>query len=207
MTSPPSAGSVTQWLGQLKAGDWAAAQQLWQVYFQRLVGLARRKLLGAPRRAADEEDVALSAFDSFCRGAEQGRFPRLDDRDDLWQLLVLIAERKACDLIEREHRQKRGGGKVQDEAALEGAKEDSVAPGMAGVVGREPTPALAAQVAEECRRLLDALGDEQLRTLALGKLEGYTNDEIAAKLELSRPTVERKLNRIRRLWAKETDHG
>jgi RNA polymerase sigma factor (sigma-70 family) len=205
MTSAPSAGSVTQWLGQLKAGDRAAAQKLWQAYFQRLVSLARRKLLGTPRQAAaDEEAVALSAFDSFCRAAAQGRFPRLDDRDDLRQLLVLIAERKACDLIEREHRQKRGGGKVQDEAALEGT--ESTAPGLAQVIGREPTPELAAQLAEECRRLLDALGDEQLRTLALWKLEGYTNDEIAAKLAVSRRTVERKLQRIRRLWAKETNH-
>jgi hypothetical protein len=65
-----SEGSVTQWLGQLQAGDPAAVQPLWERYFQRLVGLARLKLRGAPRRAADEEDVALSAFDSFCRNAE-----------------------------------------------------------------------------------------------------------------------------------------
>jgi DNA-directed RNA polymerase specialized sigma24 family protein len=203
MVSTPSAGSVTQWLGQLKAGDPHAAQKLWQAYFQRLLRLARQKLLGAPRRAADEEDVALSAIDSFCRAAAQGRFPRLDDRHDLWQVLVLIAERKVCDLRQYEQRLKRGGGKVQDEAALEGTKEGS-APGLAQVIGREPDPALAVQVAGECRRLLDALGDEQLRLVALGKLEGYTNDEIAARLDLARPTVERKLQRIRRLWAKET---
>jgi DNA-directed RNA polymerase specialized sigma24 family protein len=119
--------------------------------------------------------------------------------------LVLIAERKVYDLRQHEQRRKRGGGKVQDEAALEGTKEGSAA-GLAQVIGREPTPALAAQVAEACQRLLDALGEDQLRTVALGKLEGYTNDEIAAKLDLSRPTVERKPHRIRRLWTKETDH-
>ena len=70
-----SDGSVTGWLGRLRAGDPSAAQQLWQRYFQRLVGLARQKLRDVPRRVADEEDVALSAFDSFCRNAEQGRFP------------------------------------------------------------------------------------------------------------------------------------
>jgi DNA-directed RNA polymerase specialized sigma24 family protein len=203
MTSTPSAGSVTQWLGQLKAGDRAAAQKLWQTYFQRLVSLARRKLLGAPYcRVAGAEDVALSAFDSFYRAAEQGRFPRLDDRDDLWQLLVLIAERKVCDLKKYERRDKRGGGKVLDEAALAGADGDSAAPGLDQAIGREPDPALAAQVAETCQRLLNALGDEQLRKVALWKLEGYTNDELAAKLALSRPTVERKLQRIRRLWGK-----
>jgi hypothetical protein len=82
--------SVTQWVNRLQAGDRAAAQKLWEGYFQRLVRLARQKLRGTPRRARDEEDVALSAFDSFCRGAEAGRFPRLGDRADLWQLLVVI---------------------------------------------------------------------------------------------------------------------
>ena len=93
-----SEGSVTGWIDRLKGGDPAAAQRLWQSYFRRLVGLARHKLQGAPRRAADEEDVALSAFDSFCRGAEQGRFPQLHDRDNLWRLLVCITDRKLKNL-------------------------------------------------------------------------------------------------------------
>jgi hypothetical protein len=80
-----SEGSITHWIGALKQGDPAAAQRLWNVYFYRLVVLARARLRDVPRRAADEEDVALSAFDSFCRGAERGRFAQLDDRDDLWQ--------------------------------------------------------------------------------------------------------------------------
>ena len=114
-----SAGPVTTWVEQLRAGNRAAAQHLWECYFSRLVGLARQKLQGLPRRAADEEDVALSAFDSFCRGVARGRFPLLDDRDDLWALLVVITVRKAIDLRQRENRQKRGGGKVVGESALD----------------------------------------------------------------------------------------
>src|SRR5438874_10540817 len=114
----PFEGSVTRWLHELVAGDQAAAQELWNRYFQRLVGLARAKLRGAPRRAADEEDVALSAFDSFCRGVGRGAFPRLADSNDLWQLLLVITERKAYDLLARERAQKRGGDRVRDEAAL-----------------------------------------------------------------------------------------
>jgi DNA-directed RNA polymerase specialized sigma24 family protein len=202
MSSP---GSVTYWIRQLKAGDQAAAQPLWAGYFQRLVGLARKKLQGTPRRAADEEDVALSAFDSFCRAAEQGRFPQLHDRRDLWQLLVLLTARKACDLVQSERRQKRGGGAVLDEAALPGPSGSSTGEaGLAQVIGAEPTPAFAAQVADECRRLLDQLGDAQLRAVALGKLEGYTNEEIAAQLGCGLRTVERKLDRIRSIWAQES---
>ena len=70
-------GSITAWIDQLRAGDRAAAQRLWQGYFHRLVSLARQKLRGAPRGMADEEDLALIALDSFFRGAEKGRFPQL----------------------------------------------------------------------------------------------------------------------------------
>src|SRR5437773_1049298 len=120
-------GSVSQWIARLKTGEEAAAQHLWEGYFRRLVDRARRKLAGTPLRSADEEDVALSAFDSFCRGAAQGNFPRLDDRDDLWQLLVLIADRKAVDLVHHERRPRRGGGKVLGEADLAAGGEASSA--------------------------------------------------------------------------------
>src|SRR3982751_1385339 len=99
-----SEGSITHCIARLKAGDRAAAQPLWEGYCHRLVGLARVRLRAAPRRAADEEDVALSAFDSFCRRAERGQFPRLADRDDLWQLLVVITVRKAANLMHHEGR-------------------------------------------------------------------------------------------------------
>jgi DNA-directed RNA polymerase specialized sigma24 family protein len=197
-------GSVTQWLHQLQAGDSAAAQQLWERYFQRLVGLARKKLQDAPRRAADEEDVALSAFDSFCRAAEGGRFPRLSDRDSLWRLLFAITARKAFDLVRDERRQKRGGGAVLGESALRGPGDLTEAEaGLEAVLAREPTPAFAAQVAEECTRLLDRLQDDELRDVALWKMEGDTTEQIAAKLKRSPRSVERKLQLIRSLWADE----
>src|SRR5262249_17023714 len=110
-----SHGSVTAWFDHLCAGDRDAAQPLWQEFYKRMVALARRKVRGAPRGMADEEDVTLSAFDSFCRGAEQGRFPQLSDRDDLWRLLFVITERKAIDLVNHEKAQKRGKGQVRHE--------------------------------------------------------------------------------------------
>jgi len=194
--------SVTQWIDRLKAGDPVAAQKLWERYFRRLVGLARKKLRAAPRRAADEEDVALSAFDSFCRGAEHGRFAQLHDRLDLWQLLVLLTARKASDLAQHERRQKRGGGTVLDEAAL---PVDSSSPEAAleQLAGPEPTPAFAAQVAEEYCRLLDRLDSTALRTVAMRKVEGYGNEEIATQVGCSLRTVERRLRLIRGIWEQE----
>jgi DNA-directed RNA polymerase specialized sigma24 family protein len=193
MTSP---GSVTHWIGQLKAGEPAAAQPLWEGYFRKMVELARQKLQGMPRRAADEEDVALSAFDSFCRGARGDRFPQLSDRNSLWPLLVAITAHKAVDLLRRERRLKRGGPPPAP-------GEPGAEVGVEEVIGREPTPEFAAQVAEECRRLLDRLGDEGLRSVALWKMEGYTTEEIAARLGCVPRTVERKLRAIRELWGEE----
>ncbi len=203
MTLPPS-GSVTHWLRLLPAGDPAAAQQLWERYFQDLVRLARQHLGGVRRRAADEEDVALSAFDSFCRGAANGRFPRLEDRDDLWQVLMVVTTRKAIDLVHHERRQKRGSGKVLDEAAYRGSPDSPAGPPDFGqIIGREPTPAFAAEMAEELERLLSGLRDTQLRAIALLKLEGYTNEEIGAQLGCALSTVQRRLRLIRGTWEQE----
>jgi DNA-directed RNA polymerase specialized sigma24 family protein len=187
-------GSVTRWLVLLQASDPAAARQLWERYFRRLVGLARKRLRGAPRRAADEEDVALSAFDSFCRGAEQGRFPDLGDRDCLWGLLVTITARKASRRVRDETRQKRGGG------AAPVADAEAV---LAEALSREPTPEFAAGVAEECQRLLDRLGDRDLQAVALLRMEGYSVEEVAAKLGCAPRSVKRKLALIRTVWEKE----
>jgi DNA-directed RNA polymerase specialized sigma24 family protein len=172
--------SVSNWLGQLQAGDPAAAQQLWQRYFQRLVDLARSKLRGRHRRAADEADVALSAFDSFCQGAARGRFTQPCDRDNLRALLLVLTEGKARRLAQHEGWQKRGG------------------------LDQEPCPAFAAKVARECRRLLSALGDAELEAVAVWKRGGYRNDLIAAKLGCAPRTVERKLRLIRSISEKET---
>src|SRR5262245_60536657 len=195
-------GSVTYWLDRLQAGDATAAQKLWESYFQRLVALARAKLRGVPRRAADEEDVALSAFESFCRGAQRGRFPQLCDRNNLWRLLVVITCRKALKLAEHEGRKKRRGV-VLDEAALARVQDSTGDDGLDQLVGREPTPEFAVEVAEECQRLLDRLGDGELRSVALWKMEGYSIDEIAAKLGCAPRTVDRKLWVIRNLWEHE----
>ena len=202
MSSP---GSVTHWIDQLKAGDQAAAGNLWEGYYRQLVSRARQKLLGAPRRAADEEDVALSAFDSFCRAAEQGRFPRLNDRDDLWQLLIMITDRKARDLVVSERRQKRGGGKVLDEAALRPRGAPPEASPLDQMLGQEPSPEFAAEVAEEYGRLLGLLGDTNLQTVAMRKMEGFTVEEIGAELGRVPRTVKRWLRLIRQMWEKELE--
>lgn len=190
-----STGPVTIWLDQLKQGEEQAANELWKAYYVRLVRLARRRLAGSKRRVADEEDVALAAFDSFCRGVKKGQFPRLENRDALWQVLIMVTARKAIDQLQFERRKRRGGGRVRGESAFEDPDRDRA--GLGNIIGREPTPQFAAQVAEELDRFLVRLGEEGLRDLAILKLEGFSNAEIAERLECGVRTVERKLSRIR----------
>jgi DNA-directed RNA polymerase specialized sigma24 family protein len=191
-------GSVTRWVGGLKAGDPEASRQLWERYFADLVRLARARLRDTPRTAADEEDAALNAFDSLCRGAEDGRFPQLDDREDLWRVLVTITARKAADMAQHERRLKRGGGRTRTEADLAAAALE--AGGLSQAPAHDPTPELAAIVADECRRLFGILPDESLRQVAQLRLEGYADREIATTLDCGLTTVERRLRTIRTLW-------
>jgi DNA-directed RNA polymerase specialized sigma24 family protein len=191
-----SDGSISRCIQLLKAGKETAAQQLWERYSHRLVGLARTRLPSTARRVTDEEDVALSAFDSFYQRAASGRFPRLNDRHDLWQLLVVITVRKAIDAADHETRPIRGSGRV---LALSDLDEQSAE----RILGNEPTPQLAAQLVDEVRWLLNRLRNESMRAVAILKMEGYTNNEIAAKLGCVPETVERKLRAIRQLWSKE----
>ena len=187
------AGSITEWIGALKAGDSSAAQALWERYFDKLVRMAAARLRNAPGTSAvdGEESAALSAIESVCKGAQLGRFPRLSDREDLWQILVMVTSRKVCDQIERRGAQRRGGGWVAAPGLLEKAH------------AREPSPEFAAMCADECHRLLAMLKDETYRNVAVWKMEGYTREEIGKRLKCSTRTVADRLEVIRKTWEEE----
>ncbi len=199
------AGSVTHWIASLKTGDPASAQPLWERYFVRLVrlALARFPILRRPGAIEDEEDVALSAFKSVCLGLAQGRYPDLSDRDDLWQLLVLIAARKAINQAERWGRQKRGGGRLVGEADQDQTETDGRGCVLDRLVGPDPTPEFLAIMAEEYQRLIALLDHPELRLpeIVAWRLEGLNRDEIAARLGCSRRTVASRLELIRKTWA------
>lgn len=183
--------SITRLIGLARDGQPEAVEQLWQVYFHKLVAVARKKLAPATRRIADEEDVALSAFASFWNGARQDRFPQLTDRSALWPLLVAITANKCTDLVRRETRKKRGAGAAPATSAIE------------DLVGREPAPEFACQLADQLAHLLqrlDETGDPNLRRVALLRMNGLTHAEIATELGYVRETVSRKLQLIELCW-------
>jgi DNA-directed RNA polymerase specialized sigma24 family protein len=187
--------SITPWLSLLREGHPEAAQRIWDRYFARLIGLARKKLGGRRFGIADEEDVAISALNSFCRNAREGRFPQLADGDGLWRLLIVITARKALHLLRDQARHKRGGGR----APTGWADSPDFQQSIDQLVGNEPTPGFAAHVAEQYEGLLGLLDDDQ-RAIAIAKLEGLTNPEIAKRMNRALRTIERKLQLIRAVW-------
>jgi DNA-directed RNA polymerase specialized sigma24 family protein len=196
--------SVTRWIEGVKSGDANGIERLWNRYFRRLIRLAGSKLPGHSRRAFDEEDVALSAFQSFCDRAGRGQFPHLTDREDLWRLLAVLTVRKAISRMRQETRQKRGGGEVQGESGLVPGHGSEIQ-GLADFLSREPTPEDAARFSEACDHLFDRLEGPTLKTIALRKLHGYTNAEIGRELGITSRTVDRKLRLIRAVWEEGSD--
>jgi DNA-directed RNA polymerase specialized sigma24 family protein len=192
-------------LERVRHGDDQAIADLWDGYFQRLVRLAAKRLPPNLRRSGDEEDIALSAFNSFIAGVRRDQFPDLSGPDNLWGLLITLTGRKANAHLRFHTRQKRGGGEVRGESVFMEGTEQRKAAGIAGVSGRAMAADLSVELEEACNELLEQLPDEQLRQIAVMRMDGFLVDEIAERLELSKRATERRLQLIRRIWS-EADH-
>jgi DNA-directed RNA polymerase specialized sigma24 family protein len=191
ISSAETSQSITRLIRAVQDGSSSAVRPLLSVYFGRLVRLAHKRLRNLPGLGGYDEDLALRSFQSVCqRLGDPARSLEMAGRDDLWRLLAARTISRAIDLIRR-YRPTRvlGAGDV------------------AQLLTREPTPDEAALVADECRRLLDLLKEPELRQIALWKVEGYTHEEIAARLDCVPRTIERKVSRIRLLWKHELEES
>lgn len=198
--SPPDhTHSVSKMIARLKIDDSQAAGQIWQRFFQRLLPLARARLLKLSDRMVDEEDIMVSVFDRFFRAANEDRFARLHDRDDLWQILLMLTDHKVIEHYRKSTALKRGGDNVR-------RLDDVVEPGkeMHELADETPGPEFVAAFNDSVSVALSRLTDEKARDVALLKLEGFENREIAHRLRIGLSSVERKLRLIREHWREDT---
>lgn len=195
-----SEGSVSQYIVGLKQGEQAASQKIWERFYRQLMIQADRKLKSSPRKAMDEEDVVQRAFADFFTQVKQGRFPKLADRNDLWQILAMLVDRRAKDQIKSQNTQKAGGGRVRTESVFLTMDASAGPDGIAQVRDVLPTPELAVEFIELVDARLAALRTDEQRQIALLKMQGHSNREIADQLSSSERTVERCLQSIRRQW-------
>ncbi len=190
-------GSVTGWVRLTKQGDDEAAHKLWDRYFQQVVQLAGRRIFGSPA-AFDAEDVALSTFDGVIRAMREERLETFADRCELWRILRVNAVRRAADRVRTEGAAKRGGGRATSEGQR---RSKRIEIDLDDLPSRMDEPQFTAIMSEECLRLLTSLGEEELQQVAKWRLEGLTNDQIAAELGYSRRTVQRMVQNIRDIWS------
>ncbi|MEM8671889.1 MAG: sigma-70 family RNA polymerase sigma factor [Planctomycetota bacterium] len=197
--------SLMQWHANLRQGDEQAMQRLWDLYFEQMVGVARRKLAPSRRIVRDEEDIALSAFHSFCRGFSSGRFDgrSQNDPDAIWPLLVTLTLNKAVDQIRRDNRLKRGG--ASEDAVRWNAEGPEL---LSQLAAASPQPELVAMAEESLQNLIDAIrqrDDEDLEAVVKLSIEGLATPEIADQLGCSQRTVQRKLRAARDFWQTENE--
>lgn len=195
----------TELVQRIREGDDQAIAKLWEDYYQQLVRIAAKRMPQNLRRSGDEEDIALSAFHSFIAGIRHDRFPDLSGRDNLWGLLITLTGRKVHAHMRHQTRQKRGGGAVRGESVFLDRAGDQTAGGIGGVTGDANPADIQAELAEACDVLLDQLDDEQLKQIAVMRMDGFLVDEIAGRLGLSKRAVERRLQLIRRTWTEQVD--
>jgi RNA polymerase sigma factor (sigma-70 family) len=200
---------VSVWIQQLQGGEEAALGKLHARYWPYVVGLARRKLGGTPRRAIDEEDVAQQAFWAFYRSLRAGRFLQLTNRHQLLALLSHITACQAANQIKHELGvQKRGGGRVQGESALGGAADssDGTLRGLEQVADSSLSPEERALLEDSYHHYVSAL-PEHLRDFAELYLSGLTYQEIADRQGCTERTVDRKMALILAHWRRLAEEG
>jgi DNA-directed RNA polymerase specialized sigma24 family protein len=193
--------SVSQWIVDVRAGGQEAAQRLYNRYLRRLAENVRKKMNGASRRMSDEEDIAHAALTSLFMQIRRGSFPQMANRCDLWQVLIMLANRRLADLKRQQFSLKRGAGCEVGESALgECGDASGDCRAIEQVIGHEPPPEMVVELEDVCRRLLDQLDDPLLKRMAALKLEGYDQAEIAQRVGCARRSVQRKLRLIRKVW-------
>jgi RNA polymerase sigma factor (sigma-70 family) len=173
----------------LHTGDPDAAARVFRRFAQRLVQLAGRRLDRLIKVKSGPEDVVQSVFRSFFHRQRQGQL-EVQGWDELWDMLVLITLRKCCNRAEHYH------------AACRDVRREVPPPSADGsdtaweAVGREPSPAEAAQLAETVEQILGSFKDREQAIVEL-TLQGVPVTEVSARLGCSERKVYRVLERLR----------
>lgn len=193
------------WLRTLKeTGRQTAEFRLFHRYYPRILDVARATLGNVRLRSFDEEDVATEAFSEFYAGLRGGKFNDLNSRRDLWALLVCITRRRAIDRLRRSHATHRAPDQLRGESVFQfNSIDDMPEAQRVGSMG-DVTEISVIDGDDEVEHFLNFLRavDPQtpLDRIARLRMDGVSNTEISAELEISLRSVERATGRIRNLW-------
>ena len=178
-------GSITELLLRIRNGETGDVEvDLFEHFYSRLVRLASSRLQTRGDGGGDEEDIALSALNSYFRRAADGNFPETRDRDSIWSLLARITLCKTRDLQRKRLAEKRDARRMVHT--------------IDELLRNEPPEWFVDSFIAEGSDLLDSIPEEgSLRAVTKMRMEGYSRQEIADALHISLASVKRKLSSIR----------
>lgn len=190
--------SISEWIVGLRdSGDEIAALKLWERINPRVRELSHRWIqrIGMPV-SFDEDDISISVFATFCDRLQSKLLPDLHDREGLWRLLILMTARKVNDYAKMARAKKRMSATDNPDVALDNISE---------LRDTAIEPSLEIMMQEQCQKMLKNLGDPVLESVVLLKMEGYSNTEIAERLQYSRRTIQRMLLLVKDIWGQYVD--
>ena len=197
MKKNESAGTVTKAIDGLLTERETASELLWDFYFERLCRFATTKIAKRQRRLIDNEAVAASAMYALLDGIENERFGLIDNRDELWRILVIVATRKAYDARRHHLCAKRGAGLVRGDSVFSTKGLKAIIADQRG----DSDPSGCSEVESVLEELNKQLPDDNYRQITTLRLAGHNNREIARKLNCSTRTIIRKMTLIQSILA------
>ena len=173
------------------------ALKLWDRINPRVRELSRRWIAKIGTTVSfDEDDVTVSVFATFCDRLRSGQLPDLNDREGLWRLIILMTARKSNDYVKTAFARKRTHGVETPDVGLHAISE---------LRDTQLEPSIEVMMEDQCQAMLKSLGDTVLESVVLLKLEGYSNVEIAERLQYSRRTIQRMLELVKDIWGQYVD--
>jgi RNA polymerase sigma factor (sigma-70 family) len=171
-----------------RAGDPQAARQLVDQYLDRLLALAKRRISQRLASRVDPEDIVQSVFRTFFMRAKDGQF-KLKDQDDLCKLLMRITVHKVLKQVEYHTAGKR-------DANLETEQGNRSTERMHELLAKEPTPEAQVEFIDQLEMLLSMYSPKERKILEM-RMNGFSERDIAADLNVTDRTVRRLFERIR----------
>ena len=192
---PTTAGSLTAIVHRYHAGDVGAETELFDRIYPLVREVARRTATAQRAAIADGSDFAISAWMSFHNWIRRAELNGDESFAYFWNLLVQMTRCKANEHGRWETAEKRGGGRVISASSFDSQSDETT---WLDTIASEEFSAdfLGILYHEQLESL-----EPQLQNIALAKLQGYTNKQVAEMEDISERSVERKLERIRRRWS------
>jgi DNA-directed RNA polymerase specialized sigma24 family protein len=189
-------GSVSGWIAMIRQGKSEAMEPLVKRYFERLSKFADRRLRSGQNVSDAGEDVANLVIQNVTSAIQDGQYPALTDRNDLWLVLMIAAQRRVIDCKRNESFKEDHHTSIRNLTDL----MESMNLDLDEYLGEEDDQQRGLELVDFWEEMIKKLPEEIMRTVASHKLQGLGNREIARKMIMTPKRIDRIVHKIRDRW-------